>query len=507
MRDDGAFRISLKIQPIAGYIGDPAGYDISDEYQIRIAQRGISSSFISHVQARMEGDSNGWLTIYQLVGDKVSIPIDVTAWDYVRFTTQSTESGTFHCAGYYTDYGTKKVNFADGPNLDAFGRLRVAAPTVSLFDSQMTFDLQPLIFDQKITGSGASIAHDTTNRCALVTFSSTPTGGEAIMESFEHFRYQPGKSQLINISFNFIEAVANCLKFVGYCDGNEGIRFELNGTTKQFKLQSDTDAGDVTVTQSNWNLDPLDGTGPSGITLDITKTQIFICDLQALYVGRVRVGFDIDGKDIYCHEFLHANRSTFPYISHASQPIRAGMTCTGTVSTTMRFICSSVTSEGGQDDSVGYHFSQEGVVTAASGARTHALSLEHKPTFNSLENHGRFVMESVNILAGSNPVYWELVIGQAITGTTTMNSVNAQSIMNYNSLGTLSGSPTLVADSGYVASSAVTKGEVNTQVPFKYPISLDMNGAVRLNGRLTLLLTGIGGTSACRVAINWKEIR
>jgi hypothetical protein len=48
----------------------------------------------------------------------------------------------------------------------------------------------------------------------------------------------------------------------------------------------------------------MDGTGRSGITLDVTKTQIFIVDLEWLGVGRVRLGFVIDGKIYYCHEIL-----------------------------------------------------------------------------------------------------------------------------------------------------------------------------------------------------------
>jgi hypothetical protein len=36
---------------------------------------------------------------------------------------------------------------------------------------------------------------------------------------------------------------------------------------------------------------------------------------------------------------------------------------------------------------------------------------------------------------------------------------------------------------------------------------LNAAGAVRANGTITLLVTGIGGTSACRAIMNWKEIR
>jgi hypothetical protein len=400
------------------------------------------------------------------------------------------------------------VGIKDGANLDAFSRLRTSQ-SHSLFDSQFTYDLQPLLFEQITAESGATIAHDTTNRCATMTLSDTPTGGKAFMQSFEHFRYTSGKGQLIFATFNFKEAKANTLKFVGYSDGTNGMEFQLSGTTKQFKISSSTGAGDETVAQSSWNLDKLDGTGKSGITLDITKTQIFVLDFQALYVGRVRMGFDIDGQIIYCHEFDHANNIANPYVQSANLPLRCGVTCTGTVSTTVDFICSTVIQENGSFSNEGYHFAQEGTATAANGARTHILSVQPKATFNSIANRSKFILESLEItVTGNSPVKWELCLGDVITGTTAFNDVNATySAVEYNILGTTSGSPAIVIHSGYVAASAQNKTSESITIPFKYPICLNAAGAARPLGRLTVLVTGIGGNSASRATISWKEIR
>ena len=126
---------------------------------------------------------------------------------------------------YFTNIG-----FKDVAQFDAFSRLRISAPH-SLFESQFTYNLQPLLLEQFASGTGASITHDTTNRCALFTFSSTPTGGTAYMQTFEHFRYTSGKSQLCMITFNMNGGADNTLKFAGYSDGTNGIEFQLNGTS------------------------------------------------------------------------------------------------------------------------------------------------------------------------------------------------------------------------------------------------------------------------------------
>ena len=402
------------------------------------------------------------------------------------------------------------VSIKDSANLDAFSRLRVSNPLI-LHNSQFTYDLAPVIMEQIVSGTGAAITHSNPNRCANLAFSSTPTGGKAYMQSYEYLPYQPGRSQLIFVTFNMIAAVANVLKFAGYSDGVNGIEFQNNGTVNQFVVYSASSAGSETVTQSSWNLDKLDGTGASGITLDITKTQILVIDVQALYVGRVRVGFDIGGSIIYAHEFLHANLFASPYIQTANLPVRCGMTCTGTVTTTMDFICSAVISEGGSEDInvYGYTFQQDSGIVAVTTGGTHILSLRPKTTFNSITNRTRVAYIDVEIYnAGNQPVQWQLCIGQAISGTTTYNSVNSTySSSEYNILGTLSGSPAIIIDGGYVASSGGAKGVTNTAIISRYPITLDAAGLQRALGTLTLKATSLSGTQNCYASIKFREIR
>jgi hypothetical protein len=401
-----------------------------------------------------------------------------------------------------------QVQAADSPSIDAFSRWRVSNPT-GLFDAQFTYNLNPLLFEAVTAGTGATVTHDATNRQAVCTFSSTATGGQAYMQSYEFMRYQPGKSQLVFVTFNMNGGTANCLKFAGYSDGNNGVEFRLNGTTPQIAILSDTATGDDIKAQADWNLDKLDGTGVSGLNLDFSKVQILVIDLQALYVGRVRVGFDVGGIVYYAHEFLHANVDTAPYAQTVNLPIRCGMTCTGTVSTTVNFICSSVISEGGTDSTAARTFGIEGSGTAGSGTRAHILSVRPKLTFNSITNRIGFQLDSVTVgNNGTRLVFWELCLGQAISGTTTYTDCNATySAFEYNTAGTISGSPAIVIASGYVSASSGS-GTATRELLSRYPITLNAAGdAVRALGTLSLIATGIGGTSDVRATFNWAELR
>lgn len=402
-----------------------------------------------------------------------------------------------------------QFSLRDGAQLDAFGRVRTSQPTF-IFDSQFTYDLQPLMWEQVTSGTGATVTHDSTNRCASCAFSSTSTGGKAFLQTFEHLRYQPGRSQLVEITFVMGTAVANVLKFAGLSTGTVGVELQQNGTSgTQLVLYGATTAGTQTAVQADWNVDKLDGTGVSGITLDLTKAQILVIDLQALYTGRGRVGFNIGGEVRWAHYFTCANILAFPYIQSANLPLRFGMTCTGTVSATMLCICASVKSEGGQLFEEGFPFTTSVDVTASSGSRTHALSLRPRTTFNSITNRVKFILESLSVLSGLNPVLVELCVGQALTGPSYSNVNASFSAMEVTTAGTLSGSPAIVIMAAAVGA-AVGASQTASQLSIgsqRIPICLDAAGAVRANGTLTVLLTGKGGTSACTVVANWREVR
>lgn len=404
------------------------------------------------------------------------------------------------------------VTIKDSANLDAFSRLRVSNPLI-LHNSQFTYDLAPILFEQITSGTGATIQHDVTNRCALMTFASTPTGGTAYMQTYEYLPYQPGRSQLIMITFNMNGPTTNVTKFAGYSDGisGNGIEFQNNGVVNRFQIYSSTTSGPEFADQSSWNLDKLDGTGPSGITLDISKTQILVIDLQALYVGRVRIGFDMGGEIIYAHEFKHANLFNYPYLASANLPIRCGMSCSGTVSTTMRFICSAVISEGGTEDinAFGYTFETNASVTATTGG-VQLMTLRPKTTFNGITNRMRVAYIDVEIFnTGTTNQHckWELLIGQAITGGTWADVNTAYSSVEVNTGGTLSGSPAVLIDAGWASVGANTSTVYNTSVISRYPMTLNAAGAQRTLGSLTLKITAFTGTPVVYGGIKFREIR
>lgn len=246
---------------------------------------------------------------------------------------------------------------------DAFGRFRISNPK-SVFDATFLIDKQPLLFSEQVAIGGTVTQNSNTANVEMAT--TTSSGSSSIFQSKQYIKYHPGKSQLILISAFLGIGKTNNRRRFGQFDSDNGYFFQINGETLSVCLRSNTSgsAVDTVIDQSSWNIDKLDGTGPSGITLDISKHNLFIIDYQWLGGGRIRYGFDFGGKVTYCHEILNANILSINYSKSAILPLRFENVNTGaTASNTICYItCCCVISEG--------DYSPEGVLRRTSNQTT-----------------------------------------------------------------------------------------------------------------------------------------
>jgi hypothetical protein len=316
----------------------------------------------------------------------------------------------------YKDRLRVDVELSDSANLDAFGRLRASDANLA-FESILKYDKQSLLWDETISGSATS-THVANESCVnMVT--STTANDEVVRQTKRYVPYFPGRSQLIMLTGNLGGLKTNVRQRIGYFDAQNGVFFEMDGSTLKTVVRSYAtgSAVDTAVNQSSWNIDSLDGNGDSGITLDISKAQIFLIDLEWLGVGRVRYGFVIDGKIVYCHEANHANSLSTVYMTTAKLPCRYEIKNTGEAasSTTMKHICSVVITEGGRPTG-GVVRSVNGGNTlrsASSGNRVPLLSLRLASAYN------RASLKPLNftIINGNNADYrYELVLNSTLTG-------------------------------------------------------------------------------------------
>ena len=392
-------------------------------------------------------------------------------------------------------------------SLDGFERARVAEPQ-SLFDSQFQYDLAPYVWEP-ITATGGTVTHGAALCAAVLTVTGT-NGSSAALQTYQHFRYNPGRAQEIIMTFRLGAAVANVRKRVGYFNANDGIFLEQNGTTDLAFVRRNSatgGGGDNRVVQADWNLDKLDGTGPSGITLDLSKTQILYISAQWLGVGRLRVGFDIAGVIVFAHEFLAANALTTVYTRTFNLPVRYEMTSTAaSAGATMDCLCASVATLGPfSTESVGYHWAGRNTADVSVGTGgTALLAIRPALTFNSIANRGTIIPEEVFVLCGSNPIMVDILINPTVTGGA-WGALTASSITEINTTPASFTGGEIITSFPVPAGSGTNREAGSRELNNRFPITLDSAGAVR--GILGVRAATTSGTSACRAAINLREIR
>lgn len=334
------------------------------------------------------------------------------------------------------------MSLVDSASIDAFARLRVSNPQ-TLFDSKNIFndpDLaanvenQPLFYDnQETSGAGTGTNYLANQSSQELTVSAT-TAGTRVRQTKMRFNYQPGKSQMILMTFNLKGHTAGITKREGIFDDNNGIYLELEGQETALSIRSNATGTPVNtrVLQENWNIDKFDGTGLSGVLLDFNRTQILFIDYEWLGVGRVRCGFVIDGIPMYCHEFLNANNQFVVYMSTPNLPLRSEITNDGTGNaSSIEQICSSVISEGGSQDlgalryisTAGTHvdIATENVVYGILGIRLKSAYIGASV---------KIINAALEIQTASHEIEWILILNPTVAGTPVFTGL-AQSAIEY----------------------------------------------------------------------------
>jgi hypothetical protein len=258
---------------------------------------------------------------------------------------------------------------------------------------------------------------------------------------------------------------------------------------------------DTIYPQTQWNLDKLDGTGASGLTVNPLFNQIHIIDLQWLGAGKVRFGFDFGSKLVYCHQIINNNQLTAPYMQSACLPVRYEILNVGTpaVGNTLKQICSTVISESGARDNPQYQF------TAGNGATLRSvttalpiITIKPATAFGGFQNRILNTLKRITINTITVPIFYQLIYNGTLSGGS-FGSVDTNSGMTYDVAATgISGGT--VVDSGYIT---VANGLDRYLTPNKLPITLNMAGNAA--DTLSVVVTSTGSSTSVGATLSWEE--
>ena len=397
------------------------------------------------------------------------------------------------------------ISYSNSPNIDAFGRLRVSTP-FTLFDSSHRFADNGLWSTATATSGTATF----NTAQGLVDLAVTAaSGSEVVRETTKIFSYQPGKSLLVLSTFVMSAAKTGLRQRVGYYGAANGYYLEQNDSTVSFVERSSVSGSlvDTPVAQASWNVDPLNGSGPSGITLDLTKAQILFMDLEWLGVGTVRIGFVIDGNFYVCHKFQHANIIASTYITTASLPLRYEITNTAATSgaSTLKQICSTVLSEGGYE----LRGSQQAVGTPITSPRTLTTAGTFYPIVSIRLKSTRLdavvLATAISVIGNTAANYnWQVVNSGTTTGGSWV-SAGTNSSVEYNLTGSSFTGGRILA-SGFFTATANTSVSVDILRAALFNNQLERDGLTGTPNEFTVILAAGTNNETAFVSMDWEEI-
>jgi len=398
--------------------------------------------------------------------------------------------------------GSVEVQLADTGNIDAFGRVRVSTVT-SILDIKHLYDKEPLFVDEQISGTATSTFTESS-----VVMNTSSSGDYVIRETYQKAFYQNGKSQQILMTFDNFHPQTNIEKRIGYFSSNNVAPFnsELDGLF----LSSENGTiyinvyrgGEVVekVSQSNWNIDTLDGNGDSRINVNWDKAQIMQIDFEWLGVGRIRWGLVIDGQFILFHETNNANNLNGVYMLSPNQPMRWEIRQTGVGSGTFDTICGTVGTEGsinrlGVERSV----NTDSVPISASSTANKYVMLGIRLDPNASDKVVDVLRFTLLGLSNQN-YYWELQLDPNITGAITWtNEDNIYVDYTIGSGQTIS-SDGFILDSGFATGRTVSSDEIDNALR----LGVDLEGNPQT---IFLVVRPLSANLDAHGSLTWRELR
>lgn len=277
-----------------------------------------------------------------------------------------------------------KDRLGNGPDISGFGQVitgeRQDQILCKFVYNNSSYDVTPTV-----SGTGA-----TANSNSMAVVSSGTGVGAGTLVSVRSVNYRPAHE--IYTYFTALYSAgqdANTFQRIGLFDSVTGFWIGYSGIS--FGISKRNASTDNFITQANFNLDKLDGTGNSGFTLDTTKINQY--KIQYGWLGVAPVVFSIYAGQtigwIPFHYIDFTNSQTTPSISSPSNHItcEAGRTSGTGVSVYVSTGSWSAGTTEGRHSHAGHRvFSGTTPKTLSAGVESYIATFQNKLTFLGKNN-------------------------------------------------------------------------------------------------------------------------
>lgn len=386
--------------------------------------------------------------------------------------------------------------------VDASGFLNVSNKTI-LGNYVQDKDELPLLLDR--VSSGAATQTWTNG----VVDMQVGAAEYAICQSFKRHLYLGGKSQRVEMTFNEMGVQANVTKRVGYFSSSnvapytaslDGFYLEMEGGTHRIVINK----GGIPVAsipRASWD-DPLDGTGTSGINIDLKDFNVMV--FEFLYLGgtELEVSFIVGDKQYIAHTYKNSGINGSTFVNSPVQPVRWEVRGNGSAGE-LGQVCAAV-STGGALDLVGYphavDLGQANFINANAAGTTYLVAALR---LNDQKAIGLEIMG--DLLASTNDDYIaRFIVNPTIAGAALTWNAIPNSGYDW-AIGDIANPSTNTVTGGTIISSVFGTGNSirSLEANSLFQIGSDIAGNSDI---LALCIEPIGTNLDIRGAINFKTL-
>lgn len=337
----------------------------------------------------------------------------------------------------YTGTGTEMDGYFFGYNGDTFGILRRQGGKPETRRLEITTKASE-IDSITITLDGDTKAVDVTNGADV-----TVTANEIAATDFSD----------VGDGWE-VHAMGDKVFFTSYHDGAKTGTYSLTDATSAAGTFIRSLAGAITtetiITQSSWNKDKCDGTGPSGITCDFTKGNVFEIRYQWLGFGSIEFGIENPSTGLFTlvHRIEYANANTIPSVDNPTLPLYASVHNVSNNSDIVLKIGSMAGFTEGRDALKGLPHSLTVEKAGVTATETPIMTIHAHDIYQGTINRvrGRFTLGSVSI-DGNKPGIVRLTLNPTLVGSSFSPLNSNTSVMHIDTSATsLSGGTLIFAE-------------------------------------------------------------
>ena len=301
-----------------------------------------------------------------------------------------------------------------------------------------------------------------------------------------------------------VHAVGSKVTFESYNPALKTGTYSLSSATTAVGSFAQALAGtaptETIIPQSSWNVDVMDGSGSTGMTLDQTKGNVYQIQYQWLGFGQIQffIEHDDDGNFDLVHVIKYANANTVPSLNNPT--LHLSMTASNT-SNDSDIVLQSASMVGGVQGKINQAGVFDAIVVETTGigtTETPVVSIHnhtvYQGTLNRVEALLEFIGVSFDASSANKPAVVRVTLNPTLVASTFSDVSTATSVMSKDTAATsISGGSVIFAQS-------LAEGA---------PLNLDFgekNIKIEPGDTLTLSLEASNGTIDPDITIGWKEL-